>query len=187
MLPQNGLADGKFLAWQQRWMCLSPVLNEVSQSLGEPPLYPFVISQRVAPKTPPRPPLRPSLGWSGEVEGEDRFALSQLPFATNKKKTVSRVAISEIGTVARCASWAAMPATTSNHRSILLFRRFRPIELKPLAQVEQRNTREVVLGWQPWRGKPAQLTANVIGRCVYGQLSDSSAPHRLQCRDVLAV
>lgn len=50
MLPQNGLADGEFLAWLQRWMCLSTVLNEVSQSLGEPPLYPFVISMRVAQK-----------------------------------------------------------------------------------------------------------------------------------------
>jgi len=50
MLPQNGLADGEFLAWLQRWMCLSTVLNEISHSIGEPPLYPFVISVRVAQK-----------------------------------------------------------------------------------------------------------------------------------------
>lgn len=50
MLPQSGHADGEFLAWLQRWMCLSTVLNEISHSLGEAPLYPFVISVRVAQK-----------------------------------------------------------------------------------------------------------------------------------------
>lgn len=50
MLPQDGLADGAFLAWLQRWMCLSTVLNEVSHSIGESPLYPFVIPVRVAQK-----------------------------------------------------------------------------------------------------------------------------------------
>jgi hypothetical protein len=50
MLPQSGLADGEFLAWLQRWMCLSTVLNEIAFSLGEPPLYPFVISVRAAQK-----------------------------------------------------------------------------------------------------------------------------------------
>ncbi|MFN0077998.1 MAG: putative zinc-binding metallopeptidase [Prosthecobacter sp.] len=50
MLPQDGIADGGFLAWLQRWMCLSTVLNEISQSLGEPALYPFVISVKVAQK-----------------------------------------------------------------------------------------------------------------------------------------
>jgi len=50
MLPQNGQADGEFLAWLQRWMCLSTVLNEISHSLGEQALYPFVISVRVAQK-----------------------------------------------------------------------------------------------------------------------------------------
>lgn len=49
-LPQNGVADGEFLALLQRWMCLSTVLNEISESLGEPALYPFVISTRVAQK-----------------------------------------------------------------------------------------------------------------------------------------
>jgi len=50
MLPQDGLADGEFLAWLQRWMCLSTVLNEISHSLGEQALYPFVISIPVAQK-----------------------------------------------------------------------------------------------------------------------------------------
>jgi hypothetical protein len=31
-------------------MCLSTVLNEISHSIGEAPLYPFVISVRVAQK-----------------------------------------------------------------------------------------------------------------------------------------
>ncbi|CAN5804437.1 putative zinc-binding metallopeptidase [soil metagenome] len=50
MLDQSGVADGEFLALLQRWMCLSTVLNEISHSLGEPALYPFVISVRVAQK-----------------------------------------------------------------------------------------------------------------------------------------
>ncbi|MFO1486625.1 MAG: putative zinc-binding metallopeptidase [Verrucomicrobiaceae bacterium] len=50
MMPQNSSIDGEFLAMLQRWMCLSTVLNEVSESMGEPPLYPFVISTRVAQK-----------------------------------------------------------------------------------------------------------------------------------------
>jgi hypothetical protein len=50
MLPQSGIEDGKFLAWLQRWMCMSTVLNEISNSIGEAPLYPFVISVRVAQK-----------------------------------------------------------------------------------------------------------------------------------------
>ncbi|MEY4485053.1 MAG: hypothetical protein RL693_2505 [Verrucomicrobiota bacterium] len=50
MLEQSGVADGEFLALLQRWMCLSTVLNEISYSLGEPALYPFVISVRVAQK-----------------------------------------------------------------------------------------------------------------------------------------
>ncbi len=50
MLPQSGLADGEFLAWLQRWMCFSSVLNEISHSLGEAPLYPFAISVGVAKK-----------------------------------------------------------------------------------------------------------------------------------------
>lgn len=50
MLPQDGTEDGEFLARLQRWMCLSTALNEISHSLGEQPLYPFVISVRVAQK-----------------------------------------------------------------------------------------------------------------------------------------
>jgi hypothetical protein len=42
--------EGAFLAWLQRWMCVSTVLNEISHSLGEPALYPFVINVRVAQK-----------------------------------------------------------------------------------------------------------------------------------------
>ncbi|WP_395751220.1 putative zinc-binding metallopeptidase [Prosthecobacter sp.] len=50
MLPSAPAEDGEFLAWLQRWMCLSSVLNEISFSLGEPPLYPFVISVKAAQK-----------------------------------------------------------------------------------------------------------------------------------------
>ena len=49
-LPQSVHADGEFLAWLQRWMCVSTVLNEISHSIGEAPLYPFVIPVRVAQK-----------------------------------------------------------------------------------------------------------------------------------------
>lgn len=50
MLPQSPADDGEFLAWLQRWMCMSTVLNEISHSLGEQALYPFVISVPVAQK-----------------------------------------------------------------------------------------------------------------------------------------
>ena len=50
ILPQTGYDDGSFLAMLQRWMCVSTVLNEVSNSLGEAPLYPFFISETVAQK-----------------------------------------------------------------------------------------------------------------------------------------
>lgn len=49
-LPQSPQEDGAFLAWLQRWMCLSTVLNEVSHSIGEPALYPFIITTKVAQK-----------------------------------------------------------------------------------------------------------------------------------------
>jgi hypothetical protein len=42
--------DLPFLAALQRWACLTTVLNEVSLSLGELRLYPFVISTAVAKK-----------------------------------------------------------------------------------------------------------------------------------------
>jgi hypothetical protein len=50
VLVSSVTGDGEFLAWLQRWMCLSTVLNEISFSLGEPALYPFVISVNVAQK-----------------------------------------------------------------------------------------------------------------------------------------
>ncbi|MCB1278983.1 putative zinc-binding metallopeptidase [Prosthecobacter sp.] len=50
MLMSTTAEDGEFLAWLQRWMCLSTVLNEISHSLGEQALYPFVIPVPVAQK-----------------------------------------------------------------------------------------------------------------------------------------
>ena len=49
-LAQSAELDGAFLHWLQRWISLSTALNEISMSLGEPALYPFVISVRVAQK-----------------------------------------------------------------------------------------------------------------------------------------
>lgn len=49
-LPQSASDDDNFLAMLQRWTCLSTVLNEISDSSGEPILYPFVISTPVAQK-----------------------------------------------------------------------------------------------------------------------------------------
>lgn len=63
MLASSAEEDGAFLAWLQRWMCLSVVLNEISHSIGEPPLYPFVISVRVAQKL--RLAHRFAGDWSG--------------------------------------------------------------------------------------------------------------------------
>lgn len=63
MLASSAAEDGAFLAWLQRWMCLSVVLNEISHSIGEPPLYPFVISVRVAQK------LRLAHRFAGEWSG----------------------------------------------------------------------------------------------------------------------
>lgn len=50
MVASSPLDDGEFLAWLQRWMCVSTVLNEISNSLGEQELYPFIISVPVAQK-----------------------------------------------------------------------------------------------------------------------------------------
>jgi hypothetical protein len=50
ILPSTAALDGAFVALLQRWLCLSTVLNEISHSLGEPPLYPFVITVPVAQK-----------------------------------------------------------------------------------------------------------------------------------------
>ena len=49
-LAQSAEPDAAFLLWLQRWISLSTALNEISMSLGEPALYPFVISVRVAQK-----------------------------------------------------------------------------------------------------------------------------------------
>ena len=50
MLPQSAEADNAFLVWLHRWVCLSTVLNEIASSLGQPTLYPFVLSVGVARK-----------------------------------------------------------------------------------------------------------------------------------------
>lgn len=49
-LPQDPHADDAFLAMLQRWICISTVLNEMADSLGEAQLYPFVIPMDVARK-----------------------------------------------------------------------------------------------------------------------------------------
>ena len=50
ILKHDPVANDEFLAWLQRWICLSTVLNEISNSLGESALYPFVIPVKVAQK-----------------------------------------------------------------------------------------------------------------------------------------
>lgn len=50
MLPPSPAADAEFLTWLQRWVCLATMLNEISASLGQPLLYPFVLSVGVAQK-----------------------------------------------------------------------------------------------------------------------------------------
>lgn len=50
VLPQSTTADQEFLAWLQRWVCISTLLNETSESLGQPAPYPFVVSVPVAQK-----------------------------------------------------------------------------------------------------------------------------------------
>ncbi|MEN3941365.1 putative zinc-binding metallopeptidase [Prosthecobacter sp. SYSU 5D2] len=50
ILKHDPVANDAFLAWLQRWICLSSVLNEVSNSIGESELYPFVIPVKVAQK-----------------------------------------------------------------------------------------------------------------------------------------
>ncbi|TLD68746.1 hypothetical protein FEM03_21440 [Phragmitibacter flavus] len=49
-LPQDEKADKAFVTWLQGWVSLSTVLNETSLSLGQPAVYPFVISTKVAQK-----------------------------------------------------------------------------------------------------------------------------------------
>lgn len=43
-LPQNPAEDQKFLTWLHRWVRRSPMFNEISASLGQPAMYPFVLS-----------------------------------------------------------------------------------------------------------------------------------------------
>lgn len=50
VLPQDEAADTAFLKWLQGWICLSTMLNEMSASLGQPALYPYVVSVKVAQK-----------------------------------------------------------------------------------------------------------------------------------------
>ena len=50
MLRQSPDADSDFLAWLLKWVRLSTTLNDISASLGEPALYPYVLSTRVAQK-----------------------------------------------------------------------------------------------------------------------------------------
>lgn len=50
MLPQPPASNAAFLTMIERWMQVSTALNEVSDSVGEPPLYPFVISTQTAKK-----------------------------------------------------------------------------------------------------------------------------------------
>ncbi len=43
-LPQNPAEDQKFLTWLHRWVRRAPMFNEISASLGQPAMYPFVLS-----------------------------------------------------------------------------------------------------------------------------------------------
>ncbi len=47
---ESNTEDTAFLSLLQRWLCLSATLNEISQSLGEAPLYPFIITIPIARK-----------------------------------------------------------------------------------------------------------------------------------------
>ena len=47
---EHNAEDSAFLSLLQRWLCLSAALNEVSQSLGEAPLYPYIITVPIARK-----------------------------------------------------------------------------------------------------------------------------------------
>lgn len=43
-LEQQPAEDQKFLTWLHRWVRRSPMFNEISASLGQPAMYPFVLS-----------------------------------------------------------------------------------------------------------------------------------------------
>jgi hypothetical protein len=47
---ESSYEDTAFLSLLQRWLCLSAALNEISQSLGEAPLYPYIITIPIARK-----------------------------------------------------------------------------------------------------------------------------------------
>ena len=49
-LPQNAAADAAFLTWLEGWVELATLLNEMSASLGQPAMYPYVVSVKVAQK-----------------------------------------------------------------------------------------------------------------------------------------
>jgi hypothetical protein len=70
ILPSTGEEEGEFLAWLQRWMCMSTMLNEISLSLGEGSLYPFVISVRVAQKLRLANQYAKEWGMGGRKTGE---------------------------------------------------------------------------------------------------------------------
>ncbi len=48
--PLSDTENGDFHAWLQRWICLTPLLNQISQSFGGPLIYPYQITAGVARK-----------------------------------------------------------------------------------------------------------------------------------------
>lgn len=50
VLPQDAPEDVLFLKRLQQWVAVSTMLNEMSASLGQPALYPYVVSVKVAQK-----------------------------------------------------------------------------------------------------------------------------------------
>lgn len=50
ILSRDEAGNAEFAALLQRWMGLSTALNEISLSVGEAPLYPYVITAPVARK-----------------------------------------------------------------------------------------------------------------------------------------
>ena len=50
VLPLDVAADAAFLVWLQSWLAISTMLNEMSASLGQPALYPYIVSVKVAQK-----------------------------------------------------------------------------------------------------------------------------------------
>jgi hypothetical protein len=50
VLKADAQVNEKFLVWLGRWASLSTVLNEISASLGQPALYPYILSKGVAQK-----------------------------------------------------------------------------------------------------------------------------------------